>query len=204
MKSTDRAIVAVLAFALLLVSAVYSFAWIQSGYDKRAVSFGEDSERITDTLSALSTRIDSDSIEGQACQLWLSVSGYELRKDIVRNGHRYTTLFSNLAHTNALFLTILVMIVAGLVFSIFQMATAYGARGGTGSQIEIEAANVKVRTGYVSIAMSVIAIIALSFYLSDAHEVKELSGSQGAVVDLALGEFIESCGGFVREEQLPQ
>ena len=102
-----------------------------------------------------------------------------------------------MAHTNVLFLTVLVMIFVGLYFSIYQMATAYSNKIVDSTDIQIEAANIKVRTGYVSIAITMIAIIALSFYLTFAYEVKELiSPVEVEVFD--IGHLVAACSEYAK------
>ncbi len=185
-------IVAVFFGAILTVFVIYYFSWEKSGYVESTVSFDKETKEIFGALDKISSSFNPNTVDGQKCKAFVSVLSYEMRKDAVRNAHRYVTLYSNLAHTNALFVTIMLMIVTGLIFSIYQMATAYNTPHGTESQIEIEAANIKVRTGYVSIAVSAIAMIALSIYLPNAHEVREISGVE-TVVDFSLNELLNVC-----------
>lgn len=182
--------------SLVILASIYFYSWTLSRFDRDSAMLSLETLRLQDDLTQLSRAIDASSLEGKSCRTAIAIWLYELKKDTVRNSHRNITLFSNLAHTNALFLTILFMVILGLVFSIFQMATASRDSIAIHSQIEIEAANIKVRTGYVSIAVSVIALIALSFYLSEAHEVKELTGATESVLDIDLTAFIEGCRDF--------
>lgn len=187
-----RAVGFVAIFAAAFTALIYAFSWNQVEYTTQEVSLATELTELNDALIAIESRLHQETLVGLECKTYLSLLRYEINKDAVRNGHRYLSLYSNLAHTNALFITILAMIIAGLVFSIFQMATAYVSPGGEHEKIEIEAANIKLKTGYVSLAMSVLAITALSFYLPNAHEVKELDGKSESV-DFTLTEALEEC-----------
>ena len=184
--------IAVLALSVIAATVIYRIAWSQSEYKADVSSLQKQSEIVNQELSALSSNIISKNTKDHVCKTHIAIMAYELRKDAINNSHRFTTLYANLSHTNALFITILVMIITGLMFSLFQMATAYQTDKGISSEIVIEAMNIKVRTGYVSIAVSVISILALSFYLIHAHEVKELT-SEMQIIDFDFSPIIVNC-----------
>ena len=193
MSENSRNCAIVLLFSIAVVAVIYTVSWNKSNYDADIVSFQNETKHILESMNSLSSIVDDSRLEGKVCKASIAIQSYELRKDATRNAHRYITLFSNLAHTNALFITILIMIICGLMFSLYQMTTAYTTKRGTKSEILIQAANIKVKTGYVSIAVSIVALIALSFYLKNAHEVKELSERNAQNVKIDFSDILKIC-----------
>lgn len=187
-----RSFVLVLLAAIAVGSAVNYISANSLGVDYATASLSEEGKRVQDALTEVADSFESDTVEGKVCRAGVQIIAYDLSKDTLRNGHRYTSLYSNMAQTNALFSTILIMIFVGLFFSVFQMATAYSVKMKDSPDIEIEAANIKVRTGYVSIAMTVIAVISLSFYLTYAYEVKEISGSMDQI-NVPFDDLLDAC-----------
>jgi len=174
----------------ILSISVYNYSWKLSTSQVSKAGIAHVSDNLISDLNAVSEKLENGKIGGSLCKVAISSYIYEIKKDRIRSNHRTLALYSNLTHTTTLFLTILSMIIIGFLFSIFQMATAGENKN---SEIEIEMINIKLKTGYVSIAVSVISVAALSFYLSQAHEIKEIRGSKNSSVNISIGEFLEAC-----------
>ena len=190
-KGVGRAIAGVCLLSIIFVTAIYWLSWEISGHEPTTSRFDSAHLEFVASLKKQNDFFDTSTFHGAACSSRYMLHVYEMEKDHTRNSHRHSTLYANLAHTNALFLTILFMVVSGTAFSIFQLATAYtrSTEEVTSSEIILEAANIKLKTGYVSIAMSLVAIAALSYYLPNAHEVRELvNPTEIAELDLS-GSF---------------
>ncbi len=184
--------------SIIVALSIYEFARWEVNFTAENTTLTAEAERLRSEMVRISNKIDESSLAGRACRMEVAAMIYDLRKDTIASDQRNLTLYSNLAQTNALFLTVLLMVIVGLLFSIYQMATVTWTDIGPGQTIEIEAVKVKVKTGYVSLAVSILAIAALSIYVTGAHEVKELD-TEVVVVESGLASFIEACEDHVKQ-----
>ena len=176
------------------MAGIYWFSWQMTSFEGSPQLFIEQGQRIADTLDEVHGKISSNSADALECRLIISMESYALHQAFADNTHRMETFYANLAHTNALFLMIMFVTFVGIVFAIFQMASAYEGNKPDHGQIEIEGASIKLKTGYVSLAVSVIGIAALSLYLPNAHEVKQLEGNLGPnEIEFDVGKYFEYC-----------
>lgn len=186
-----------LLIALGVMAGIYWLSWQVTSFNEFPQSFIEQGERVVEIIDEISGKITGESIGALECRLIISMESYALQKGFADNSHRLETLFANLAHTNALFLMVMFVTFVGIIFAIFQMASAYeGGRPDHGETL-IEGAGVKLQTGYVSLAVSVIGIVALSIYLPNAHEVKQLESVRAAEINFDSKKYFEYCGKYI-------
>ncbi|MEJ8572437.1 hypothetical protein [Microbaculum marinum] len=166
-------------------------------YYSAPLKFIEQGEHVAAEIRNIHDSIGASSVDSIKCKLIISMELYSIQSGISENVHRTETLFSNLAHTNALFLSILFVLFVSIIFAIFQMASAYEDNIPHNNPIEIEGASIKIKTGYVSLAVAMISMIALSLYLPNAHEVKLLPDSKTTVITFDVDNFFDFCAQYI-------
>ena len=175
------------------MASVYWLSWETTNFYGSPQQFVLQGERVAHTMNEIHGKISADSIVAMECKLIISMESYSIQKGLADNVHRMETLFANLAHTNALFLMVMFVTFVGITFAIFQMASAYENDKPHQNQIEIEGASIKLKTGYVSLGVAVIGMIALALYLPIAHEVKLLENLKSAEIEFDTTKFFEYC-----------
>ena len=188
-----------LLISLGVMAGIYCLSWQMTSFYSSPQQFIEQGEHVALAMGDIHDNIAGETIGAEECKLIISLQSYELQKGLAENTHRIETFFANLAHTNALFLMIMFVTFVGIVFAIFQMASAYEGEKPDHGQIEIEGVSIKLKTGYVSLAVSAIGIAALSLYLPNAHEVKQLENVSPTEIEFDTSMYFEYCGEYIEK-----
>ncbi len=185
--------------SIAAMAGIYRLSWQMTSFHGSPRLFIEQGASVASSMAEIHSKISGESTGAIECKLIILLESYTLQKGFAENAHRMETFFANLAHTNALFLMIMFVTFVGIVFAIFQMANAYEGDKTDHKQIEIEGASIKLKTGYVSLAVSVIGIAALSLYLPNAHEVKQLENLTPTEIEFDAGKYFEHCGEHIEK-----
>lgn len=192
MKTEFRSYSIILVLAALIVGAIH-FAAPAPGIDRQAAALDSESGRLREELIRLSNDLERTSIGGQVCDASVAWMMYELKKDTVANAQRNLEVRTGARHRETLFLTVLFLVVAALLFALNQLA---GAGRGDEEDGAGEVRAARLRAGIAALAAAVGGAAVLAFALPPAPQTVEKR--QG--LELGLYALLDRCEDYRKDD----
>ena len=192
MKTEFRSYSIILVLAALIVGAVH-FVAPGPVIDREAAALDTESARLRDELIRLSSDLEQNTTGGQVCDASVAWMMYELKKDTVANAQRNLETRTGLRQRETLFLSVLFLVIAALLFALNQLAGA-GRTDENGGTSETRAA--RVRAGMSALAAAVGGAAVLAFALPSIPE----TGEKRQSLDLGLYALLERCEDYRKDD----
>ena len=93
-------VVAILVASMVTAVLVSSMGGGDQVYDENDISLHKNAKQIEQTLVEMANLFDGSNIDDHACRLNMQLVAYDLKKDALRNGHRYTSFYSNMCRSS--------------------------------------------------------------------------------------------------------